>query len=118
MDCKAGMPIVLDAYAGVTSFGISVSDICRKVVSVEENKEAVTMASETLEMNEIKNVELHNMDTQKFFEKELATKKRRFDAIILDPPRKGCTEGCLEAAMKLCKKNTAEDSFGTTGKII
>lgn len=102
-DCLAGLPTVLDAYAGVTSFGISVSDICRKVVSVEENKEAVTLAAETLELNEIKNVELHNMETQKFFEKELATKKRRFDAIILDPPRKGCTEGCLDAAIKLCK---------------
>lgn len=97
------MPMVLDAYAGVTSFGISVSDICRKVVSVEENKEAVTLAAETLELNEIKNVELHNMDTQKFFKKELETKKRKFDAIILDPPRKGCTEECLDYALQLCK---------------
>lgn len=97
------MPTILDAYAGVTSFGITVSDICRKVVSVEENKEAVNLATETLELNEIKNVELHNMETQKFFEKELSTKKRKFDAIILDPPRKGCTEGCLDAAIKLCK---------------
>lgn len=97
------MPMVLDAYAGVTSFGITVSDICRKVVSVEENKESVTLAAETIELNEIKNVELHNMDTQKFFKKELETKKRKFDAIILDPPRKGCTEECLEYALKLSK---------------
>lgn len=96
-------PTVLDAYAGVTSFGITVSDICRKVVSVEENKDAVALASETIELNEIKNIELHNMDTQKFFEKELKTKKRKFDVIILDPPRKGCTEGCLDSAVKLCK---------------
>lgn len=96
-------PLVLDAYAGVTSFGISISDICRKVVSVEENKEAVELAAETVELNEIKNVELHNMDTKKFFEKELQTKKRKFDVIILDPPRKGCSEACLESAMKLSK---------------
>lgn len=97
------LPTVLDAYAGVTSFGICISDICKKVVSVEENKEAVNLASETLELNEIKNVELHNMDTQKFFAKELQTKKRKFDVIILDPPRKGCTESCLENAIKLCR---------------
>lgn len=108
MDGLAGMPTVLDAYAGVTSFGITVSDICRKVVSVEENKDAVTLANDILELNEIKNVELHNMDTQKFFEKELATKKRKFDAIILDPPRKGCTEGCLDAALKLTKSETGK----------
>ena len=105
------MPMVLDAYAGVTSFGISISDICRKVVSVEENKDAVTLAAETLELNEIKNVELHNMETQKFFKKELETKKRKFDVIILDPPRKGCTEECLDFAVQLCKNDSS-------GKII
>lgn len=99
------MPLVLDAYAGVTSFGISVADVCRKVVSVEENKEAVALADEMIKLNEIKNVELHNMDTEKFFDKELKTKKRRFDAIILDPPRKGCTPQCLDYAFELCKDN-------------
>lgn len=96
-------PTVLDAYAGVTSFGISVSDICKKVVSVEENKEAVEMAAQTIELNEVKNVELHNMEAQKFFEKEIKTKKRKFDAIILDPPRKGCTEESLNYVMQLCR---------------
>lgn len=99
-------PTVLDAYAGVTSFGITVSDVCRKVVSVEENKEAVDLASEIIESNEIKNVELHNMDAQKFFEKELNTKKRRFDVVILDPPRKGCSEESLDYALQLCKKDS------------
>lgn len=96
-------PTILDAYAGVTSFGITVSDVCKKVVSVEENKEAVDLAAETIELNEIKNVELHNMDVQKFFEKEIKTKKRKFDVIILDPPRKGCSEQSLDYSLQLCK---------------
>lgn len=96
-------PTVLDAYAGVTAFGITVSDVCKKVVSVEENKEAVDLAAEIIELNEIKNVELHNMEAQKFFEKELKTKKRKFDAIILDPPRKGCTQESLDSVLQLCK---------------
>lgn len=96
-------PTVLDAYAGLTAFGITVSDVCKKVVSVEENKEAVDLASEIIELNEIKNVELHNMDATKFFDKELKTKKRKFDAIILDPPRKGCTQESLDYALQLCK---------------
>lgn len=96
-------PTVLDAYAGVTSFGISVSDVAKKVVSVEENKEAVDFAQETLELNEIKNVELHNMEAQKFFKKEIETKKRKFDVIILDPPRKGCSEESLDSVVKLSK---------------
>lgn len=101
-------PTVLDAYAGVTSFGISISDVCKKVVSVEENKEAVDLAAEVIELNEVKNVELHNMDAGKFFEKELNTKKRKFDVVILDPPRKGCTKESLDYAYKLCKEGAGK----------
>lgn len=103
LDSQAKLPTILDAYAGVTSFGISVSDVCKKVVSVEENKEAVDLAQEAIKLNNINNIELHNLDTQKFFEVELKTKKRKFDVIILDPPRKGCSEKSLECALKLCR---------------
>lgn len=92
---------VFDVYAGVTTFGITVSDACKKVVSVESCKEAVDLAQETLKLNEIQNVELHNMDAEKFFEKELNTKGRRFNLTILDPPRKGSTEKTLENVLKL-----------------
>ena len=92
-------PIVLDAYAGITSFGICISDICKKVVSVEENKGATELARETAKVNNIENVEIHNQDAAKFFEKE----KRKFDAIILDPPRKGCTKESLDEACRLSK---------------
>lgn len=96
-------PTILDAYAGVSTFAIALSDICKKAVSVEENKEAVQMAELTLEANEVRNVELHCMDTQKFLEKEIKTKKRKFDVIILDPPRKGCTKESLDSVCSVCK---------------
>ena len=92
-------PLLLDAYAGITAFGICVSDVCKKVVSVEENKQSCELARLTLEANEVKNVEIHNMDAAKFFAKE----KRKFDVVILDPPRKGCTKESLDEAVKLCK---------------
>ena len=94
---------VFDAYAGVTTFGITVSDACKIVVSVESCKEAVDLAQETLKLNEIQNVELHNMDAEKFFEKELNTKGRRFNLTILDPPRKGSTEKTLDNVLELTK---------------
>lgn len=96
-------PTVFDAYAGVTTFGITVCDVCKKVVSIEESKDAVKWADETLKSNEITNVELHNMDAEKFFEKELKTKKRRFNITILDPPRKGSTEKTLDYTLALTK---------------
>ena len=96
-------PLVLDAYAGITAFGICLSDIAAKVVSVEEVKASVDLASKIIKENGIKNVELHNMDAGKFFEKELNTKGRSFDVTVLDPPRKGCSEESLDYALKLTK---------------
>lgn len=100
-------PLVLDAYAGITAFGICLSDVAKKVVSVEEMKESVILADKILKENSIKNVELHNMDAGKFFEKELKTKGRKYDVTVLDPPRKGCSQESLDYALKL-----------TTGRII
>lgn len=96
-------PLVLDAYAGITAFGICLSDVAKKVVSVEEVKESVVLADKILKENSIKNVELHNMDAGKFFEKELKTKGRKFDVTVLDPPRKGCSQESLDYAFKLTK---------------
>ena len=96
-------PSILDAYAGIATFGIVMSDIAKKVVSVEENKDSIMIADDVLKLNNIKNVELHNMDTAKFLEKELKTKKRKFDISIIDPPRKGCSEDSLERTLQVTK---------------
>ena len=92
-------PTVMDAYAGISSFGICVSDICNQVVSVEENKESCELAIKVAKENNINNIEINNIDAGKFFAKE----KRKYDAVILDPPRKGCTEQSLDDAYKLSK---------------
>ena len=94
-------PLVLDAYAGITSFGICISDICKKVVSVEENKESCDLAKEVAQNNKINNLEINNMDAAEFFKKE----KRKFDVVILDPPRKGCSEESLDEAYRLTQKD-------------
>lgn len=100
-------PMILDAYAGISTFGICLSDVAKKVVTVEEVKASTDLASKIIKTNGIKNVEIHNMDAGKFFEKELNTKGRRFDVTVLDPPRKGCTQESLDYALRL-----------TSGKII
>lgn len=92
-------PIVLDAYAGISTFGICVSDAAEKVVSVEENYKSTQRAIETAKNNKIKNLEVHNQDAAEFFKKE----KRTFDIAIIDPPRKGCTKESLDEVFRLTK---------------
>ena len=91
--------VVLDAYSGVSSFGVCISDVCKKVVCVEENKSSTDLAYKIIKANNIHNIEINNMDAAKFFESE----KREFDAVILDPPRKGCSFKSLDEAYRLCK---------------
>lgn len=92
---KSENPNVLDAYAGIATFGIVTSDIAQKVTSVEENKASIEKAKEVLKKNNIKNVELFAQDTTKF----LKSIKRKFDITILDPPRKGCTVEALDETL-------------------
>ncbi len=96
-------PLILDAYAGISTFGICLSDIAKKVVTVEEVKASTNLATKIIKANGIKNVEIHNMDVGMFFEKEIKTKGRAFDVTVLDPPRKGCTQESLDYALKLTK---------------
>ncbi len=97
---KLENPTVLDAYAGIATFGIVVSDVAEKVVSVEENKASIEKAKEVLQENNIGNVELHAQDTTKY----LKSVKRKFDITILDPPRKGCTQEALDEALSHTKE--------------
>ena len=95
-------PSILDAYAGITAFGICLSDIASKVVSIEEVKESVDLASDIIAGNNITNVELHQGDAGRFLSNETIL-GRQFHVTILDPPRKGCTPNSLDYALKLTK---------------
>lgn len=97
---KFDNPTVLDAYAGIATFGIVVSDISKYVTSVEENKSSIEKAKEVLKENDIKNVELFAQDTTKY----LKSIKKKFDITILDPPRKGCTQESLDETLKHTEK--------------
>lgn len=97
---KYEAPTVLDAYAGIATFGIVVSDVAKEVVSVESNSESIKKAERVLELNKISNVELYAKDTTKY----LQSIKRKFDITILDPPRKGCSKESLDEAFAHTKK--------------
>ena len=94
---------ILDAYGGVGVIGIFVSDKASKIVLVEENKNAISMAKDNFKLNKIENYEIYEGDAKKHlvnFQKE----KRVFDYVILDPPRQGCSKEALETLSKLAKK--------------
>lgn len=88
-------PSILDAYSGVGNFGIWCADFAREVFCVEENQDAIKFAKQNIEINEIQNVSIFEGDVAKTFE-EFKEYKKEFDAVILDPPRKGAGEKVLD----------------------
>lgn len=95
-------PSILDAYAGITAFGICLSDVASKIVSIEEVEDSVELAKVVAKENNINNIEFHSGDAGQFFSKE-ALLGRQFQVTILDPPRKGCSVNSLDYALKLTK---------------
>lgn len=94
---------ILDAYSGVSSFGIWLSDIAQEVISVEEAPSATRDAAENIVLNNVKNLRALNGDAKKIFEK-LIEDKEMFDVVLLDPPRKGCEKEALDYAISLSAK--------------
>ena len=86
--------IVIDAYCGIGTISLFLSKQVRFVYGLEIVEEAVKNANENKELNSVKNVQFLLGDVEKTINKILT--KRSVDAIVLDPPRKGCGEKFLE----------------------
>ena len=56
-------PTVLDAYAGIATFGITISDVANKITSVEENPESIEKAKAVLKLNNINMIQYINSHT-------------------------------------------------------
>lgn len=100
---NSNSPTILDAYSGVSSFGIWLSDIASKVISVEEVKSASCDAVENSKINNKKNIKIINGDAAKVFS-QFIKDNIKFDFVLIDPPRKGSSKEALEYVISLAKE--------------
>lgn len=96
-------PSILDAYSGVSAFGLQMKDIAKEIICVEECKSSTDDANYNVKLNNAENVTVINDDASKTFEKFVKDGKK-FDVVLLDPPRKGCSVESLDYASKLSSK--------------
>lgn len=85
---------VLDAYCGIGTISLFLAEQAKKVVGVEIVPQAILNAKENAQINNIKNVEFLLGKSEDIVLEE------KFDAIFLDPPRKGCDINFLETIVK------------------
>lgn len=95
--------IVIDAYCGTGTIGLSLASRVRKVIGVELNKEAIKDAKINAKINNITNAEFICDDAGKYIQ-HLAYNKQKVDVVIMDPPRAGSDEKFLSSVLKLKPK--------------
>ena len=90
-----GDETVVDAYAGVGTFAVLVSDTAAQVIAVEES--AAALADARVNVEGLDNVELRQAKTEDVL-MEICTPAASANVrVILDPPRAGCMPGTLAA---------------------
>lgn len=89
---------VFDLYCGMGSISLLLARRVKSVIGVEYVPEAVRDAVQNAELNGITNCEFIAGDCENVL-KELAEKGVTPDAIVADPPRKGCSEGVIRSIL-------------------
>lgn len=91
--------VVVDAYSGIGTIGLSVAKHVKKVIGVEVVKSAVEDAENNAALNRIENADFALGKAEemmpKWEEQGLST-----DVVFVDPPRKGLTPEFIEATVK------------------
>lgn len=92
--------VILDLYCGAGTIGLSMAENAAKIIGAEIIPEAVENAKENAKKLGISNAEFICADAGKAV-KILSEQKISPDVILLDPPRKGCSEETLSACAEI-----------------
>ena len=95
--------IVFDLYCGIGTITLAAAKYAGQVIGVEINEESVRQAKKNAKMNGISNAEFYCGDAGEVTA-ELYKQGKKADVVIVDPPRKGCSEELLELIIKLNPK--------------
>lgn len=98
-----GDELVLDAYCGTGTIGITASAKAKQVIGVEIVKDAVKDAIANAKLNGLKNCWFTAGDAGKYME-EMAAEGTRPDVVFMDPPRAGSDERFLSSLIKTSPK--------------
>lgn len=84
-----GAKYLVDAYCGAGLFGLCLAERFTKVMGVEVNEAGAKWAANNVSLNGFDNVSILQADAEAIFEKIDTPAEET--AVVIDPPRKGCT---------------------------
>lgn len=103
MAAPSARDILLDAYCGVGTIGLTLAGRCKQVVGVELNPQAVRDAIGNAKRNGIANATFLCGDAGQYMQ-ECAQRQIHPDTVLMDPPRTGSDATFLQALIRLGPK--------------
>lgn len=99
-----GEETVWDLYCGIGTISLFLAQKAKKVYGVEIVKEAIDDARLNAKMNGFDNAEFFVGKAEEVLPREYEKNGVYADAIVVDPPRKGCDSKLLETMVKMAPK--------------
>ena len=100
-----GKESVWDLYCGIGTISLFLAGCAGKVYGVEIVPQAIEDAKNNAKLNGITNAEFFVGKAEEvlpeFYEKNVGDDMLHPDVIVVDPPRKGCDEKCLDTMLKM-----------------
>lgn len=87
---------VADLYCGVGVFGILASKQVHRVIGIESNPTALSVARDNAKLNDCLNVSFLKADAT-----EALAQLTAIDVVLMDPPREGATKAFIDAVITL-----------------
>ena len=99
-----GNETVWDLYCGIGTISLFLAQKAKQVYGVEIVPQAIDDAKENARLNHMENVEFFVGKAEEVLPEQYERNQIYADVIVVDPPRKGCDEKCLETIVKMSPK--------------
>lgn len=99
-----GEETVWDLYCGIGTISLFLSQKAKQVYGVEIVPQAIEDAKQNAALNAVTNAEFFVGKAEEVLPEKYMKENIYADVIVVDPPRKGCDEKCLETMVKMAPK--------------
>ena len=96
-----GGETVWDLYCGIGTISLFLAQKAKKVYGVEIVPQAIDDARENARLNGMDNVEFFVGKAEEILPEQYEKNQIHADVIVVDPPRKGCDQVCLDTIVKM-----------------
>lgn len=96
-----GSETVWDLYCGIGTISLFLARQAKKVCGVEIIPQAIGDARANAELNELENTEFFVGKAEEVLPEQYERNKIHADVIVVDPPRKGCDQVCLNTMVAM-----------------